>query len=114
MYTEPHGKAVIRLREFAFMARGGIKQPRNSLLVVLGIKDRSKEWAVTCSFVLKSSFTGYAVYEGDPSDKFTPVLALLFDHIYSSYLRHMKALSILFIWGMVVFHPEVTERQTKI
>ena len=32
---EPHCKAVLRLREFASMARGGIGQPRNSPLVVL-------------------------------------------------------------------------------
>ena len=74
MYTEPHGKAVIRLREFASMARGGIKQPRNSLLVVLGMQDRSKEWAVTCSFVLKSSFTGYAVYNGNLEGEFCSAL----------------------------------------
>ena len=34
-------------------------------------------------------------YEGDPSDKFTPALALLFHHIYSSIWAHLKALSIL-------------------
>ena len=38
-------------------------------------------------------------YEGDPSNKFTLALALLFHQIYSSNWAHLKALSILLKWG---------------
>ena len=38
-------------------------------------------------------------YEGDPTEKFTQALALLFHQMYSSNWAHLKAQNIPFKWG---------------